>query len=74
MAQAQSRLQARRQVFVVEANSKRGVIFMNEVHAVVVPSRGVYSACARCAVHILSNWTKRDIFQIVRSRENHKKS
>jgi len=41
---------------------------------IFIISSGVYSGCAKCAAHTLSNWTRRDIFQIVRSRENHKKS
>jgi len=36
--------------------------------------RGVYFGCARCAAHTLWNRTWRDIFQIVRSSENHKKA
>jgi len=36
--------------------------------------RSVYSGCARCAAHTLWNWTWRFIFQIVRSRESHKKA
>ena len=36
-------------------------------------SRGVYSGCAGCAAHTMSNWSRRDISQVVPSRENHKK-
>ena len=37
-------------------------------------SRGVYFGCARSAGHTLWNWTCRGVFQVVRSRENHKKA
>jgi len=44
------------------------------VNSIFVPPRSVYSGCARCAAHTLWNWSLHDIFQIVRSRENHKKA
>jgi len=36
--------------------------------------RDVYSGCAGCKAHTRWNWRWRCIFQIVRSRENHKKA
>jgi len=34
----------------------------------------VFQVCtSRCAIHTQSNWQWRDLFQIMRSRENHKK-